>query len=158
MGTLINQQERNQRVRKAKKNGLVTKRKKEYREYGLFSQGSEIICKVQIEKKEIEALIDAGSEVSLMKLATCEELKLVIDSLEESDLIITQANGQEMQLKGIYWLPVEIWGMSTWSKFYIASNLDRAMILREDWPKKDQAQIRFKPKYFHYKRRKNTTG
>ena len=86
-------------------------------------------------------LIDTGSEVSLMKLATCEELKLVIDSLEESDLIITQ----EMTLKRMCWLPVEIGDMSTWSKFYIASNLYRAMILGEDWLKKNQAQIRFKP-------------
>ena len=51
---------------------------------------------------------------------------------------------QEMPLKGICWLPVEIGGMSTWSKFYIAPNSDRAMILGENWLKKDQAQIRFK--------------
>ena len=121
------------------------KKRKEYREYELFSQGSEMICKVRVGKKEVEALIDTGSEVSLMKLATCEELKLVIGSLEESDLIITQANGQEMPLKGMCWLPVEIEGMSTWSKFYIAPNLDRELILGEDWLKKNQAQIRFKP-------------
>ena len=35
--------------------------------------------------------------------------------------------------------------MSTWSKFYIAPNLDRAMILEEDWLKKNQVQIHFKP-------------
>ena len=35
--------------------------------------------------------------------------------------------------------------MSTWLKFYIAPNLDRTMILGEDWLKKNQAQIRFKP-------------
>ena len=43
-----------------------------------------------------------------------------------------------MPLKGLYWLPVEIGGMSPWSKFYIAPNLDRARILGE-------AQTRFKP-------------
>ena len=57
-----------------------------------------------------------------MELVTCEELKLVIDSLEESDLIIAQANGHKMLLRGICWLPVEIEGMSTESKFYIAAN------------------------------------
>ena len=104
-----------------------------------------MMCKVRVEKNEVEALIDTGSEVSLMKLTTYEELKSVIDSLEESDLIITQANGPEMPLKGICWLPMEIGGISTWSKFYIAPNLDRAMILREDWLKKNLVQMRFKP-------------
>ena len=79
-----------------------------------------------------------------MELTTCEELKLVIDSLEESDSNITQANDQEMPLKGICWLPVVIGSMSTGSKFYIAPNLYRAMILGEDWLKKNQTEIRFK--------------
>ena len=50
-----------------------------------------------------------------------------------------------MPLKGICWLPVVIGGMSTWSKFYIDPNLDRAMMLLEDWLKKNQAQISFQP-------------
>ena len=59
-----------------------------------------MIWKVRIGKKEEEALIDDGSEVSLMKSTTFKELESVSDDLEESDLIINQANGQEIQLNG----------------------------------------------------------
>ena len=61
---------------KGKEKGLSDeKKRKEY-----ISHGSEMICKVRVKKKEVEALINTGSEVSL-----AEELKLVIDSL-----VITQ--------------------------------------------------------------------
>ena len=73
VGTLINQQKNESKREKGKEKWLSDqKKRKEYREYELFSQGSGKMCKVLEEKKEIEALIDTGSEVSLMKLATCE--------------------------------------------------------------------------------------
>ena len=55
-----------------------------------------MISKFRIDKIEEEALIDHRTKVSLMKSTTFETPEIIIDGLEELDLIIIHANGQEM--------------------------------------------------------------
>ena len=50
-----------------------------------------------------------------------------------------------MELSGVVHLPIEVGGIESWSKLYIALDLDRTMILSEDWLKKKRAQISFNP-------------
>ena len=75
-----------------------------------------------------EVLLDSGSEVSLLKSS-------VFIRVRDSDLTVTQANGQKMELSGMVHLAIKVGSNSTWSKLYIAPDLDRTMILGEDWLK-----------------------
>ena len=53
--------------------------------------------------------------------------------VRDSDLLVTQANEQKMELNGMVHLVIKIGGIKTWSKLYSAPDLDRTMILGEDW-------------------------
>ena len=103
-----------------------------------------MVCKVEIMGRKIKVLLDSGSEVSLLKSRVFKDLKTDSIRVRDSDLTVTQANGQKMELSGMLHLPIKLGGIETWSKLYIAPDLDRSMILGEDWLKK-RAQINFNP-------------
>ena len=73
--------------------------KKRAEEYELFTQGSDMMCRVDIMGKQVKALIDSGSEVSLLKSSIFEGLKNSKMKLKGSDLTVTQANGQKNETK-----------------------------------------------------------
>ena len=119
--------------------------KKRAEEYELFTQGSDMMCRVDIMGKQVKALIDSGSEVSLLKSSIFEGLKNSKMKLKGSDLTVTQANGQKMRLNGMIHLHIKIGKIETGSKLYIAPDLDQTMILWEDWLKINKAQLCFNP-------------
>ena len=69
--------------------------KKRAEEYELFTQGSDMTCRVDIMGKQV----DSRSEVSLLKSSIFEDLKNSKMKLKGSDLTITQANGQKNEAK-----------------------------------------------------------
>ena len=119
--------------------------KKRAEEYELFTQGSDMMCRVDIMGKQVKALIDSGSEVSLLKSSIFEGLKNSKMKLKGSDLTVIQANGQKMRLNGMIHLHIKIGKIETGSTLYIAPDLDQTMILGEDWLKINKAQLCFNP-------------
>ena len=95
-----------------------------------------MVCKVEITGRKIEVLLDSGSEVSLLKSSVLKDLRTDSIRVRDSDLTVTPANGQKMKLSGMVDLAIKVGGIKTWSKLYIAPDLDRTMILDEDWLKK----------------------
>ena len=85
---------------------------------------------------KIEVLQDSGSEVLLSKSSVLKDIRTDSIRVRDSDLTVTQANGQKMELSGMVHLRIKIGSIETWSKLYIAPDLDRTMILGEDWLKK----------------------
>ena len=119
--------------------------KKRAEEYELFTQGSDMMCRVDIMGKQVKALIDSGSEVSLLKSLIFKGLKNSKMKLKGSDLTVTQANGQKMRLNGMIHLHIKIGKIETGSTLYIAPDLEQTMILGGDWLKINKAQLCFNP-------------
>ena len=59
-----------------------------------------------------------------------------------------------MELSDMVHLTIEVGGLKTWSKVYIALDLDRTMILGEDWLKKNRAHINYNPNQLKIKGKK----
>ena len=93
--------------------------------------------------KHLEIIIDSGSEISLLKTNVFEELATYTITLRDSDVIVNQANEQKMELSRMIDLSIEVRGIKTYSKLYIAPDLDHVMISGEDWLKINRAQIKF---------------
>lgn len=54
-----------------------------------------MVCKVEIKGRQVEVLIDSGSEVSLLKTTAFEEFETDIRRLKNSHLTSIQANRQK---------------------------------------------------------------
>ena len=65
-------------------------------------------------------------------------LRSDIITLKASDLIVTQVNRKKIELNGMVHLSIKVGGSKTWSKLYLAPDLDQTMILRDEWLKKNQ--------------------
>ena len=94
-----------------------------------------MVCKLIIMGRNLEVMIDSGSEISVLKTNVFEELE-INTTLKDQDLTITQVRGQKIELSGMIHLPIEAEGIKSWSKLYIVPDLDPTMILGEDWFKK----------------------
>ena len=70
-------------------------------EHEFITQGSDKVYEVEIMGKKIEVLLDSGSEFSLLKSSAFEDLRINSMQLRDSDLTVTQANGQKMELRGM---------------------------------------------------------
>ena len=108
-------------------------------EYEFLTQGSDMVCKVEIMGRKIEVPLDSGSEVSLLKSSVFKDLRTDSIWVRDSDFTVTQANGQKMELGSMAHLAIKVGVIKTWSKLYIVPDLERTMILSEDWLKKNQA-------------------
>ena len=86
--------------------------------------------------RKIKVLLDSESEVSLLKSSVFKNLRTNSIRVRDSYLTVTQVNGQKMELSGMVYLAIKVRGIITWSKLYITPDLDRTMILGEDWLKK----------------------
>ena len=104
-----------------------------------------MMCRVDIMGKQVEALIDSGSEVSLLKSSIFEGLKNSKIKLKGSDLTVTQANGLKMRLNRMIHLHIKIGKIETGSTLYIAPDQDQTLILGEYWLKINKAQLCFNP-------------
>ena len=82
-----------------------------------------MIYKAIIMSRKIEVMRDSGSEISLKK-NVFEELEIDTITLKDSDLIVTQANRQKMELSGMVNLPNEVRVIKTWSNLYIVPDHD----------------------------------
>ena len=85
---------------------------------------------------KIEVLLHSGSEISLLKSSVLKDLRTDSIRVRDSDLTVTPANGQKMELSAMVHLPIQVGGIKTWPKLYSTPELDRTMILSEDWLKK----------------------
>ena len=126
-----------------------------YKEKTFSLKSTVMVCKVVMDR-ELEVMIDSGSEISLLKRNVFEELEIDTKTLKDSDLIVTQDNGQKVELSGMVRLPIEVGGIKTYSKLYIVPNLDPTMILGEDWL--NRVQINFNPNQLKLKRAKIPLG
>ena len=76
-------------------------------EYEFLTQGSDRVCKVGIMGRKIEVRLDSGSKDSLLKSSVFKDLKTDSIRVRDSDLTVTQANGQKMKLSGMIHLPIK---------------------------------------------------
>lgn len=91
-----------------------------------------MVCKVEIKGRQVEVLIDSGSEVSLLKTTAFEEFETDIRRLKNSHLTSIQANRQKMELTRMVHLPIEAGEIKNWSKLFSAPDLEQTMILGKD--------------------------
>ena len=75
-----------------------------------------MVGKVEIMGRKIEVLLDPGSEVSLLKSSVFKGLWTDSIQVRDSDLTVTQANGQKMELSGMVHLAIKVGGITTWSE------------------------------------------
>lgn len=127
------------------KSGKKTRDNKETRKNKLSNQSSGMEFFVKIRGRSIEALIDPGLEVSLLKKSVFEELKTNKDKLRDYILTVTLANGQTVTLKSMMYLPIKMKKMKASSRLFITPDLDRGLILGADWLQRNRAQITFYP-------------
>lgn len=117
------------------------------RSYALLSQGTEATCDVLVSGKCVQALLDTGACISILRLKDFKALNQKNRRLEAADMKIIQADGREIRITGAISLPISVGGVSTMQKFYVAPTICRAMILGRDWLESNKAQISFNPTF-----------
>ena len=110
-----------------------------------YGQSTEAACNVLVGGKYMQALLDMGACISIIRLRDFWKFSHKSRKLESSDVRIIQADGRGIRIIGMIWLPIIVGGISTLQKLYVTPNTCRAMILGRDWLEKNKAQISFNP-------------
>ena len=113
--------------------------------YGLFGQDTEIICEVEIVKKNVKALLDTGASISMIRQKDLLELGFRCKDLKPADLRVVQADGRGMKISGMICLLVMVGEVVTMQTLYVATTLCRSMILGRDWLEGNKAHMSFNP-------------
>lgn len=91
---------------------------------------------VQVNCRELQALIDTGASISIMRL---KEFDIETKETKISDLRFTKivvANAQEIKISGTALLFIRAGEVTIPQKFYVAPSLCRSMIFGRDWSKR----------------------
>ena len=128
-----------------KRGGGTQKEVRVAQSYGLFGQGTEIICEVEIVEKRVNALLDTEASLSMIRQKDLLELGFRCKDLKLADLRVVQADGREIKISGMICLPVMVGGVVTMQTLYVATTLCRSMILGRDWLEGNKAHMSFNP-------------
>ena len=97
--------------------------------YTLVGQGTEVICEVPVVGRKMQAFLDTGASISMVRLKEFTELGFTRYELESSDLRIVQADERDIKISGMIYLPVIVTKMVTIQGLYVTPALCRSMIL-----------------------------
>ena len=109
----------------------------------ILSELGELNCEACIMGMKANALIDTGASVSQVN-EVMNKLE-VKPSLSEADLVISQADGSQMEIEGKISCPIKVGGVEVNYALYVASELCAGLILGEDWLKTRKTHLEFKP-------------
>ena len=109
----------------------------------LFEKG-ELSCKAYVKAVRTNALIDTGAAVSLIRSEIVRKMKNR-PALLEADLVISQADGSQMEIEGKIRCPIKVAGVQASHTLYVAPELCTELILGEDWLKARKACLEFEP-------------
>ena len=90
------------------------------------------------------ALIDKAAAVSLI----CSEIVRKMKdrpALLEADLVISQADGSQMEIEGKIRCPIKVGGVQANHTLYVGPELCTELILGEDWLRARKACLEFEP-------------
>jgi len=113
--------------------------------YAIFDQSTEMACEVKIVGKGVQALLDTGASISIIRQKELLELGVTSKDLKLADLRVVQADGREMELSGMICLPVIVEEVETMETLYVAPTLCRPMILGRNWLEGNRAKLSFNP-------------
>ena len=99
-------------------------------------------CSVHIHDLTVRALIDTGSELTLLNERVFNRLRKR-PSLQKSNIALQSANGSEMRVKGKAILDLKIQGMKFSHEFVIVNDLNRTAILGRDFLISNGARLYF---------------
>ena len=89
-------------------------------------------CLITIEKQRFRALVDSGADISLMR-------RDVYDSLKNKPKLIRQkinvqsVNSDPLAIHGYMFMKFTIGGTTLTQRFYVSRNMNRKIILGNDW-------------------------
>ena len=110
----------------------------------MLSEMCELSCEAFVKAVRINALIDTGAAVSLVSSEIVSKMKDK-PALLEADLVISQADGSQMEIEGKIWCPIKVGGVQANHTLYVAPELCTELILGEDWLKARKACLEFEP-------------
>ena len=112
----------------------------------MLSEMGELSCEAYVKEVKANALIDTGAAVSLVSSEIVNKMKNK-PALLEADLVISQADGSQMEIDGKILCSVEVGGIQAKHTLYVAPELCTELILGEDWLKaRKLVQTPAKPK------------
>ena len=97
-------------------------------------------CKVQMQRQTIRALIDTGSELTLLHKRIYDALTYKMP-LRRKDISLHSANGSSLTVHGVVELKFKIHGLQLSQEALVVSDLSRSMILGRDFLSKNNARI-----------------
>ena len=97
-------------------------------------------CKVQIQRCVIRALVDTGSELTLLNKRIYDSLTFK-PQLKRKNISLHSANGSSMTVLGVVDLEFKIHGLKLSQETLIVSDLSRNMILGRDFLSKHKVRI-----------------
>ena len=110
----------------------------------MLSEIGELSCEAYVKAVRTNALIDTGAAVSLISSEIVRKMKDK-PALLEADLIISQADGSQMEIEGKIRCPIKVGGVQANHTLYVAPELCTELILGEDWLKARRACLKFEP-------------
>lgn len=104
--------------------------------------GSPNSCIVKIGKHKFRSLVDTGAEVSLMHRRIYDQLK-VKPRLQNKKINLQGVNGELLNVDGCIDLTFSIGGIELQHAFYIVRDMNRNLILGQDWLKQNGVRLYF---------------
>ena len=110
----------------------------------VLSEIGELRCEAYVKAVRTNALIDTEAAVSLISSEIVRKMK-DRPALLEADLVISQADGSQMEIEGKIRCPIKVGGVQANHTLYVAPELCTELILGEDWLKARRACLKFEP-------------
>ena len=110
----------------------------------MLSEKGELSCEAYVKAVRTNALIDTGAAVSMIRSEIVRKMKNR-PALLEADLVISQADGSQMEIEGKIRCPIKVGGVQASHTLYVAPELCTELILGEDWLKARKACLEFEP-------------
>ena len=97
-------------------------------------------CNVKIEKRKLLALVDSRAEVSLINMKIYQSLRFK-PHLKKISVNLQSVNGEQLKVHGHLKLELILNGVKLEHSFYVVSNMNRNLILGQDWLIKNVVRI-----------------
>ena len=88
----------------------------------------------------VRALVDSGAEVSIINFKIYQSLKMKTP-LRKIDVYLQSVNGEQLKVHGLINLSFSLKGTNLSHNFYIVSNMNRNIILGQEWLMKNGVRM-----------------